>query len=394
MNALFSLLAATLLQAPQEPPGFWERDALLGEIGGVRTTLEEHGVTFALAFTGEVLSNVSGGLEKDTGADLLLDWVIDADFEKAFGWSGATARLNPMWLAGDGLADDIGDLTLVSNVTGRGGVRLFEAWLQQAFAGTVSVRAGLLAADQEFAIATSGLLYYNSVFGGPVFLTPNVHWPLYPVGALGARLRLEIAEGAYVQGAVYDGDPGTEDFNRSGLRARLADHEGVFAIVEAGWTSGEELPTTLKAGWFHHTADFTDFATGATVPGPHGGYVVAERRIRRGLDAFIRLGYSEEDRSVVTFGVDAGLNFSGLLPGRPDDVLGLGAIYARIGRSFAASQPDHPLWCNETVFEATYKIVIAPWWSLQPDLQYILHTGGSTAIPNTVVVALRVDLLF
>jgi len=55
--------------------------------------------------------------------------------------------------------------------------------------------------------------------------------------------------------------------------------------------------------------------------------------------------------------------------------------------------PSSP-WGHETVFEAPYKITLTPWWSLQPDVQYVLHPGGSTEIPNALVLGLRIDLLF
>jgi len=398
--ALIALLA--FLGAPQDPPGFWERGTLLGEAGGLRPALAERGVTFTLAFTEEVISCVSGGLRQDTGVDLLLDWVIDVDLDKALGWTGGSARINPMWLAGDGISGDVGDLTLVSNITGRGGVRVFEAWLQQSlFENAFSVRAGILAADQEFAISTAGLLFYNSVFGGPVFLTPNLSWPIYPVGSPGVRVKVSLADNFFIQGAVYDGEPGSEDFNRSGLRVRLQGQDGLFSIAEAVWTFGDRLPGTLKAGRFHHTADFVEFSTGATRPGLRGGYFIGEQKLARdfsgtgsSVDVFARFGFSQEDRAFISLGWDAGVTVTGLLPGRPADVLGLGVIHARVSRAFARSQPDRERWGHETVLELTYKVTLTPWWSLQPDLQYVVHPGGSTTLPNAVVVGLRLDLLF
>ena len=367
---MLALLAAFLVQ---EPPGFWERETLL-------EAPELQGVTFTLAYTAEVISNVHGGVRRDTGVDQLVDWVIDADLQKALGWAGGSARINPLWLMGDGVAGDVGDLTLASNVTGRGEIRLFEAWIQQSIDRICSLRAGILAADQEFVLTSSGALFFNSVFGGPVFLTPNLAWPMYPVGAPGARVRFDLAEGLYVQGAVYDGHPGTEDFNQTGLRIRLSDADGVFSIAEAGASVGG---LTLKAGAFHHTDGDAS-----------GGYGVVEQKIVEGLTVFTRIGYSQEDRSFVALGIDSGITVTGLIPGRPQDVVGLGVITARISRDFARSQPDRALWGHETVVELTYKIALAPWWSLQPDVQYIVHPGGSTATPNAVVVGLRLDLLF
>jgi porin len=385
-----------LLAALQAPPSWWEEPTLLGNRGGIRPALAEAGVTFVLAFTGEVISNVDGGLERDTGADLLLDWVIDADLNKAIGWTGGSARINPMWLAGDGITGDVGDVTITSNITGGGGVRVFEAWLQQSlFDNAFSLRAGVLAADQEFVLTNAGTLYYNSVFGGPVFLTPNVRWPIYPVGAPGARARVDATKSLYVQTAVYDGDPGREEFNKTGTRVRFADEEGLFWIAETGLTLGVTHPTLLRAGAFVHSAEFVEHTTGRAKDRLHGGYVVAEQKIVPGkVDAFLRLGIAQEDRAFVSLGLDTGVNLTGLIPGRPADVLGIGVIYARISADFARAQPDEPHWGYESVLEVTYKIVVTPSLSLQPDLQYIVHPGGSTALSDATVVGIRIDMFF
>jgi porin len=311
-----------------------------------------------------------------------------------------------MWIAGDGLNGDVGELTLVSNINARGGVRVYEAWLEQSvFDRAVSLRAGLLAADQEFILTTAGLLYYNSVFGGPVFLSANMRWPIYPVGALGARLKVAVAEKAYVQAAVYDGDPGSEEDNRYGLAVAVHGHEGCFMIGEAGWTFGDPLPVTLKAGVFHHTGEFVDHSPGVPQRGLSGGYVLAEHTVCRNLtgiggcpegsvDVFVRAGVAQEDVATVSFGLDSGINLTGILPGRPADVLGLGFIYARIGTDYAAAQPDAPAWGYEMVVEATYKITFSRWLNLQPDLQYIRHPGGSTATRDAWVIGMRIDVLF
>jgi porin len=40
------------------------------------------------------------------------------------------------------------------------------------------------------------------------------------------------------------------------------------------------------------------------------------------------------------------------------------------------------------VFEMTYAAQIAPWWIVQPDLQYIVHPGGNVPNPNDPTVAI------
>ena len=79
---------------------------------------------------------------------------------------------------------------------------------------------------------------------------------------------------------------------------------------------------------------------------------------------------------------------------RPDDVLGVGVIYGRISRHYSEMQANPASWGYEAVFEATYKIAITPAWSVQPDVQYVAHPGGTTADTNATVVGIRVDLNF
>jgi len=44
--------------------------------------------------------------------------------------------------------------------------------------------------------------------------------------------------------------------------------------------------------------------------------------------------------------------------------------------------------------EATYKVQIAPWWSIQPDFQYIFTPGGEQGIHNATGVGLRTTVAF
>ena len=389
------------LQAPQDPPGFWERDTLTGDWGGARNDLAAAGLSWNLLYTGEIISCVSGGHDRDTGADMLLDWIIDLDFNKMLGWTGASARLNPLWVAGDGIAHDVGDLSQVSNISARGGVRLFEAWLQQNFLDhDLSLRAGLMGADQEFAISPSSLLLYNSSFGAPLYITANAPWPVYPVGGLGARIRCEPAKGLYLMGGVYDGHVGSQEFNRSGLRIRLTHDDGYFAIGGGGYTFDEELPGTLKIGAFYHSADFVEFDTGKSVSGLAGIYAVFDKKLyKQGpvpgtLDYHLRFGFAQQDRSLVSFSLSTGPKFTGLLPGRESDVLGIGWLYARISPDYARAQVNPGPWSYESVFELTYQFFVTPAWSVQPDFQYVLHPGGTSATPNATVIGFRVDISF
>jgi porin len=102
--------------------------------------------------------------------------------------------------------------------------------------------------------------------------------------------------------------------------------------------------------------------------------------------------------------VEAGLNVSGLVSGRPDDAFELALTYSHISDAAAALDRDAvasgaptPIKDFELLLELTYLDQIAPGWSVQPDLQYIWHAGGivqnvnaapGTAIDDTLVLGL------
>ena len=95
---------------------------------------------------------------------------------------------------------------------------------------------------------------------------------------------------------------------------------------------------------------------------------------------------------------------------RPDDTLTLGVAHSKISKDAAAldqdilalNGPPFPIRSAETVFEASYIMQLAPWWSLQPDFQYIVKPGGNIpnpndppkAVGNAVVVGVRTTINF
>jgi porin len=122
----------------------------------------------------------------------------------------------------------------------------------------------------------------------------------------------------------------------------------------------------------------------------------------QGVGLFCRVGASPGDRSLLSFSGDAGVCYTGLLPGRNADECGLGVAWGRMGRHAREAVRDAnflggstaPLPDYEMALEVTYRAQVRPWWTIQPGLQYILHPGGSRATPDAVVVGLRTSIAF
>ena len=96
------------------------------------------------------------------------------------------------------------------------------------------------------------------------------------------------------------------------------------------------------------------------------------------------------------------------MPGRPDDTIGIATAYARLGENARELDADiatytnalYPIRGGETMIELMYQAQLTKWWTLQPDLQYIIRPGGGvlnpdgSLRPNAWVVGLRTLLNF
>ena len=53
-----------------------------------------------------------------------------------------------------------------------------------------------------------------------------------------------------------------------------------------------------------------------------------------------------------------------------------------------------PSTSSELTIEASYRAVLTPWLSVQPDLQYIINPGGDAGLRNALVIGVRTQLGF
>jgi porin len=107
----------------------------------------------------------------------------------------------------------------------------------------------------------------------------------------------------------------------------------------------------------------------------------------QGIGVFAEHGWAAKDRSEIEDFAGGGLRWQGAIPGRDDDVMGLGAF--TIYFSDQAGFSDH----SETALELFYKIQLTGWMALQPDVQYITNPGGD-GNRNAVAVGGRLEFVF
>lgn len=280
----------------------------------------------------------------------------------------------------------VGDLQGSSNVETPAQFKPYELWYDWPLAERLSLRAGWQDWNATAYTLPAAQVFLNGSFGiGPEL--SQIPLPNFPSTAPGLRLHwqppLEAREQDVfdLQLGVFNGVAGDpRDPSRATLR--LSDGDGLFAGVEAGVRRGE---ARWALGAWLHTRPYTD-REGRRRDEFGGLYALGERPLALPLPGrwrgFVLLGQAQADRRDLDAGLSTGLRGSGLLPGRPEDVSGLGLAQARLnGRARPA----------ETTVELTHRFQLAPGVGLQPDLQWV-HAPSGRRAPAVWVASLRLIL--
>jgi porin len=445
-------------QISNDAEPWWKWDYGTGDWFGFREKLEDKGLEISGGYTAEVWGNTTGGLKRGAVYTGLLDFGAMLDFEKLVGWKGASVSTTWLWLSGRDASEDlVGNFLTISNIAGFNTLRMLELWFQQDLFPRgddgppgLSVRVGQLTADGEFVISDYGALFTNGTFGWPAFLYANIPGggPGYPMGTLGIRVAANPWEWLTVQSAVFQGNVFDQDVNRHGFRWNLNSDQGYFWIneLQARWNLGDEgkgLPGQAKFGAWFHTADFADpFFDESGIPladedssgNPlthrwnYGFYWILDQMVYRepgkveraagltpegktssktviqvkeepsnqGLGWFGRIAFGPQDRNFVGFYFESGLVYTGLIPTRDEDQVGVGFVYAQLTNGARRTlELDGSRGVGaEMVLELTYKAILTPWLYIQPDAQFVINPGATQDLANAFVIGGRVSVNF
>jgi porin len=403
-----------------------------GDPFGYRKRLNEHGITYSLIDTSDVLSNLSGGIRRGTIFQNKLEGQLYIDLEKLAGWKDWTFYANAFGISNDGRIrrDYVGGMNTIAAIEATPTVRLSELWLERWF-GPVSLRFGQLAADAEFFYSDVSQIFLQSDW--PTIGAVNLPGggPAYPLSAVGARVKYELPKDASLLFAIFNGDPAPpcpgadpDTCNRYGVNFRMSDP--AFMMGEFQWrrNRGKDdtgLATTLKIGGWGHLGQFADqrFANNGMLlaspassgmplmhHGDYGVYGVIDQQLYRppggdansGISIFNRSAITLSDRNLVNVEIDGGIVFAGMIPKRPDDSFGASVIYSRFSDSVRAYDQDQINFGNlatpprdyEINLELTYAAQIVPGWIVQPVYTFIWHPSGTgIRYPDAQVTGVR-----
>ncbi len=384
---LLPLLALTALDAP--------RDESEGQTHTHRELPAKEGDNkpwnFELVYTAELMGNVAGGVER--GARYLdnLDIVFDADLERMVGWTGAQMWLYGLYNNGNSISDLVGDAQAVSNIeTGTRAIRLYEAWIDQKFGDSASLRVGLYDLNSEFDALDASGLFVSSPHGiGTDFAQSGQNGPsIFPSTSLAARVAFAPAEGWTVRAAILDGVPGDPARPRR-TAVKLGRGDGALLVgeVEAPLAGGK-----LLLGHWRYTAAFERSDGAGAETGNSGSYIRAQlplaRRDDETLDGFVRAGVASSRFNMFDRFLSGGLSFAGWVKGREADSFGIAIAAAFTADPYRATSGAA---ASEIALELTYRAEVTPWLAIQPSAQYVRRPFGDPGVGDALVLGVRTE---
>ncbi len=304
--------------APLSPPAP-SVEHLFGDVGGLRTYLNNRGIDVLLDVTSEFAGNVSGGVKQGATFASQVGFEVDIDWQKLAGVLGLSTHVVLVNRSGSNDSTLFGDNLLpVQEIYGAGGnvgVHLVYAYAEEKLAdGRVDLALGRFPVSNDFAASPLYCNFMNnSLCGNPKALPGEIGFSSYPDAVWAGRARLRPTPSTYVQFGAFEVNRYIYTYPqfRSGFNWFSDDATGAYLPVEVAWEprfGTNQLPGHYKLGFGYDTSSYPDLYADA-----NGGAAVLSRlpnRLDRGRDQ----EWALFDQMVVTPGV--GRQRRGDPPGR------------------------------------------------------------------------------
>jgi len=405
-----------------------ETTALFGDLLGVRDELLERGVRLEGELTLDFSDNFTGGLRTGYWGLAFLDLMLQVDTAKAFDLAGGLFHIE-MQASNElsGASYPLGDYAYYDEVfPGGDGTRAILSslfWRQSLLDGLVEIQFGKSDVLSNFAFLDGGASFLSDYASYP---TPLVAYaPTWGNPATGLELALRPAENVLWHAAWYDGSTAAYDpasggngpaTGGRGPKTFFDDPGAAFLINElrVSWTLGDGLDGLVKGGAWWHLGETSfagppDPATGrlvrTVVDDAFGVYASGQQALWRAtpegggeVNLFGGFGWGDPSTNPAQWSAAAGLTFTGMIPGRPDDLIGVLGGWTRFTRNAGITAlgvgyglPSAP-GGSETALEIHYQCRLTPWLTVQPDLQWIGTPSG--ALDDAIVATLRFSMVF
>jgi len=463
LEATMALVVLSLLVAscpadaqPVDVPATWggnlgSRPRLTGDWGGLRDELGRKGVVFDVDLLETPLDVVSGG--RSTGADAWgnADYTLNADTEKLGLWPGGFFNVSADTGFGTNLFHKSGAIVPVNTAAqipapNDRTTALMNATLAQFLGGKIELMLGkidtIASSEQEF--------YgdYSTQFLNDAFLSPMTLEQI-PLSAFGGGVTILPTQDTNLSLQALDpsGTPTGNDLTHAFDDGVMITGSGEVTIGPLGLVGHQNLgfswsnqqrysldqdPSNIAAlllqQKFPRLGDpgpalgqiLARFLPGLLVPArpanhendSWSAYYAFDQYLwqpagdpKHGIGAFFSFGTSDGNPNPIKYALIAGIGGKGVVPGRPDDSLGLGIARTHFSNDFVPflrRQLNLGL-DDEDALEMYYNAALTKWLSASADLQIIdpalkkaLNSSG-TGLANVdaiIVAGIRVRARF
>lgn len=404
---------STINTAP--PPERWrDGNYFTGDWGGLRTSLEENGLTIDSYYVINAAGNVSGGF--DQGSEYADNFYLGLNFdlEKMWGWDGSSFHISTVNRAGRSITSEyVGSQFDSMQVVGGQTIFLYQLFLEQKFADDkASLKIGRFGASDDFNTSSLYGYYMSNAFDGNLrAVLFNTQFSAYPFATWAARLRLDPTPETNFQLGVFQAQDDVFDRDKHGVDFQFEDGDGIWLITQLGWTPilGGDKDNGLQghywAGAYYSPWDgFSQFKSTEKTDGSYGFYIHGDQMVyreRAGDDQGLVLWSAfthdpNENIAIMPWQLNVGAVYKGLLPGREADATIFGLAYGVFGNDYADvveergdGRPKH-----EIVIEAAYRYQMTKFAYVQPGLQYIVRPGGTGRIGDAFVLGMQMGITF
>ena len=413
---------------------WWRGDALTGDWWGTRNWMDKDtGIEFSGTYTTDLAGNPVGGMEQGFTYTDNIAFGAKLDLEKLVGWQGATFTIAATDRNGTSLSQNyIGNQFTVQQIFGGQTIILTGLHLtQRLLDDKMEIKVGRFSAGDDFASSPLYWLYMNNgIDGNPQALPVNASFSAYPWASWAARVRFEPSPDWNAMFGLYQ--VSNKTFNRylHGVNFSFEPTDGVMFLGQVGWTpeffrrpvkrvetereENEELseaeenmhglPGHYWFGAYYSTWEYAQFGSTQSAANAYGFYWHADQKVYeeapgsdQGLTLWTAFVLSpQENIAKIPFQWNCGVAYQGMVPQRDEDIAMFGLAYGSFSNDYgnAGNAYNGEPVSYEMALEWGYRIQFNRFLYAQPNIQYIVQPGGSTAIPNALVLGLSVSVDF
>ena len=406
----------------------WSRSTLTGDWGGVRESLAAKGISTDLSFATVLQGVAHGGANRTAKVGTSMDLGLHLDFMRMGLIPGGLLSLRAEGDFGDSVLEDAGTITAVNynalvpvgtldNDTATISDLYYTQFLGKQFgmfAGRFdTVHDGMVMEFAGSGPRTGERGFLNANFVGPQMVAVTTPYVTAFGGGVMAMPNENFAVSAMVMDkAESSRSVGLDDLGNEGWNLVVG---GLGQYRLAGLPGGAQL-----WGSYVWNGDFTDLGGGQLLNLRSGAGLALEseswnvlgnvwqyvqvfedapegplhlhdgRPDLRGWGVFLIWGVADENTNPFNWSLAAGVGGRGLIPGREDDVVGIGYFYNRIQQNGVVDRMID-LRNGEQGFEVFYEAALTPWLHLTPDLQVVEPGPGENDTAVILGLLLLID---